>query len=188
MATSSPMWPVGLPRLRKNGRTKPSAGGGGTSSGGRCRKRAGGGRRSGGMLLHAAESPVATATLCSPEVVIVHGGQVVVDEGHGVDHLQAARRGHGLRWRTGAGSRQRVKRVKATSRHRCRHTRAGAPLQQRRRTARAGTLLSAKTCGSYGNTQQLRTTMLPPYLLNGAAHQLAGCQAQRWPHALAACV
>lgn len=31
-----------------------------------------------------------------PEVVIVHGRQVVVDEAHGVDHLHGTRSGHGL--------------------------------------------------------------------------------------------
>ena len=31
----------------------------------------------------------------STKVVVVHGGQIVVNEGHGVDHFQGDGRGHG---------------------------------------------------------------------------------------------
>ena len=33
--------------------------------------------------------------LSSTKIVIVHGRQVVVDEGHGVDHFEGDGRGHG---------------------------------------------------------------------------------------------
>lgn len=35
--------------------------------------------------------------LAAAEVIVVHGGEIIVDERHGVQHLHRARGGHGLR-------------------------------------------------------------------------------------------